>query len=203
MDFEAAVTHLRTTDPLLARAIDRVGPCRLECRSGDTLFEAILRSIVYQQLSGHAARTIHARVRRLGRQRRLSPARLEQLSDGALRAAGLSRGKIAAVRDLSSKVLDGSLPHRNALHAMPDEEVIAALSGIRGVGRWTAEMILMFTFRRPDVLPATDLGIRKGFQQVYRRRHLPPPESVLRAGQRWRPYRSVASWYLWRVLEAD
>jgi DNA-3-methyladenine glycosylase II len=198
----AAVRHLRRVDPEMAAVIRRAGPCALEPRLRHPPFEELLEAIVYQQLSGKAAATIYGRVRALFPARRaLPPAALLDTPDEALRGAGLSRAKLAAARDLAAKTLEGVVPTAAALRRMPDDEIIARLTAVRGVGRWTVEMLLIFQLGRPDVLPIHDLGIQKGFQRTYRTRQWPRPARIERHGERWRPFRSVASWYLWRATD--
>jgi 3-methyladenine DNA glycosylase/8-oxoguanine DNA glycosylase len=196
-----ALRHLRRADPTLARVIRRVGPFPLEPSRRVSIFEALLSSIVHQQLSGKAAACdSRQRVALYGRAAR-GPRSAGHLRRGP-RRAGLSRNKTLAVKDLAAKCASGLVPSMTHLRGMPDEIVIERLTTVRGVGRWTAEMVLMFRLVRPDVLPLDDLGIRKGFQRVYGRRQLPTPLAVARYGERWRPYRTVASWYLWRSLES-
>ncbi|HSJ64189.1 MAG TPA: DNA-3-methyladenine glycosylase [Gemmatimonadaceae bacterium] len=194
-----AVRHLKRADPRLAAVIERVGPCRLEIRRDGTHFEYVLRAIVYQQLSGKAAGTIHGRVVDLlgGTP---TPDAVLGTPDEAFRAAGLSRQKLSYVRDLARQAAAGAVP-LETIETLDDEAVIEALASIKGVGRWTAQMFLLFRLGRPNVLPAEDLGIRKGVQLAYRTRGLPPPKRVLALGRAWAPYASVASWYLWRSLE--
>jgi DNA-3-methyladenine glycosylase II len=194
-----AVRHLKRSDPRLAAVMERVGPCRFEPRRDGTHFEAILRSIIYQQLSGKAAATIHGRVvALLGGVP--TPEAVVRTPDDEFRAAGLSRQKLSYVRDLALQAASGTVPFAS-LDTMHDDEIIEALTSIKGVGRWTAQMFLMFRLGRPDVLPAEDLGIRKGVQLAYRTRGLPPPRRVLTLGRVWSPYATIASWYLWRSLE--
>ncbi|HMU61045.1 MAG TPA: DNA-3-methyladenine glycosylase 2 family protein [Gemmatimonadales bacterium] len=201
-DAAAAVRHLRKTDPDLATVIRTAGTCGLEPRLRSSPFEELLESIVYQQLSGKAAATIYGRVRALYPPRRaLQPQALLDTPDEALRGAGLSRAKLAAAKDLAARTLEGVVPTAAALRRMPDEEIIERLTAVRGVGRWTVQMLLIFRLGRPDVLPIHDLGIQKGFQLTYRTRQLPKPERIERHGERWRPFRSVASWYLWRATD--
>jgi DNA-3-methyladenine glycosylase II len=172
----------------------------LEPRGQGTHFDAIARSIVFQQLSGKAAGTIHERFEGLFGGRTPLPHELVATPDEHLRSAGLSRGKTAYLKDLASRVVSGELPVET-LHDLSDEEVIAALTRVKGIGRWTAQMFLMFRLGRPDVLPDLDLGIQKGIQQAYRLRKLPSPEKVKKVGAKWAPYRTIASWYLWRLLD--
>ena len=201
-DAGEAVRHLRERDPRLARVIDLVGPFRLRLATMQTPFEALAESIVYQQLTGRAAATILSRVVALFRPRRFPrPADLIAAPEPLLRGAGLSRGKIAALKDLAAKAESGVVPRLSALRDMPEDEIVERLTAVRGVGQWTVEMLLIFRLGRPDVLPATDYGVRKGFARAFRRRELPPPKRLLAHGERWRPFRTVASWYLWRVLE--
>ena len=195
-----AVAHLTATDPILAEVIRRVGPFRLTRRTEGTHFDAVCRSIIYQQLSGKAAETIHGRVLDLFGGRAPLPHELAATQDAMLRSVGLSRQKLSYLKDLASQVASGDLPIE-ALHELPDAEVIEALVRVKGVGRWTAQMFLMFRLGRPDVLPDLDLGIQKAIQRAYRLRKRPPPERVLKIGAPWAPYRTVASWYLWRSLE--
>ncbi len=196
-----ALLHLRRVDPVLGRVIDRVGRCRLAPRSDGTHFDHVVRAIVYQQLSGKAAKTIHERlIANWGRPP--TPADLLAVSDEALRAAGVSRQKAGYLRDLAARAASGEVPF-DALHALDDEQVIARLTSVKGVGRWTAQMFLLFRLGRPDVLPEADLGIQKAIQRAYRLRALPKPERVRRIGACWSPFSSVAAWYLWRSLDGE
>ena len=201
-DAEEGVRHVSGKDARLAKLIERVGPLRLRLADLQSPFEALSESIVYQQLSGYAAAAIFARLVALFRPRKFPrPGDLLAISDERLRAAGLSRGKIAALRDLATKTIDGTVPQMRVLRKLSDDEVVERLSAVRGIGRWTAEMLLIFRLGRPDVLPATDYGVRKGFARVYRKKELPTPKELLAAGEKWRPYRTVASWYFWRALD--
>jgi 3-methyladenine DNA glycosylase/8-oxoguanine DNA glycosylase len=202
IDVAAAARALARADPPLRRLIERVGPCRLRLDAIQSPFASLAESIVYQQLTGHAAATIHRRFVALFRPRRFpSPDAVLAAPDEALRGAGLSRAKIAALKDLARRTIDGTVPPLRILRRMDEEEIVERLTRVRGVGRWTAEMLLIFRLGRPDVLPAGDYGIRKGFRLALRTRALPTPRQVLRRGERWRPYRTVASWYLWRALD--
>ncbi len=196
-----AITALCDADARFARIIERIGAYRLHDRSTMTPFQALLQSIIYQQISGKAAGSIHKRVAALFPGRRPSAKRLLTISDEALRDAGLSRGKVASAQDLARCCLDRTVPTRTQLATMDDETIIEHLVQVRGIGRWTAEMLLIFNLGRPDVLPVTDLGVRKGFMYAFGGKQLPEPEKMLKRGERWRPYRSVASWYLWRASE--
>jgi DNA-3-methyladenine glycosylase II len=166
-------------------------------------FDALAESIAYQQLTGKAAATIFGRVRALYPKRKwLDPKQLLATPDEALRAAGLSRAKTAALKDLAAKTIDGTVPSGRALLRMTDDEIIARLTTVRGIGRWTVEMLLLFDLGRPDVWPVDDYGVRKGFAKTFRRRELPTPKQLMKLGEKWRPYRSVAAWYFWRAMDA-
>lgn len=201
-DRELAVVHLRASDPGLASLIDRVGAPLLNVDRVQSPFAALAESIVYQQLTGKAAATIHGRLVALCRPRRkLRPEDIVRFSEAQLRGAGLSRAKTAALKDLAAKTLDGVVPTMRRLQRMDDEEIIERLTSIRGIGRWTVEMLLIFRLGRPDVLPVTDYGVQKGFKLAFARRSLPKPAQLARYGKRWAPYRSVAAWYLWRAVD--
>jgi len=213
-DHTAACEHLSGVDRKLGRIITRSGPCRLRPENSQSIFEALLESIIYQQLNGKVAATITARVKalfpentkRIRTRRGLvdgfpSPEQILAASEERLRSAGLSRAKMLAIRDLAAKALDGTVPTVKQAHRMSDEELIERLDSVRGVGRWTVEMLLIFRLGRPDVLAVDDYGIRKGFAKVHKLRELPKPKELLAYGERWRPYRSVACWYLWRAAE--
>ena len=165
-------------------------------------FDALAESIAYQQLNGKAAAAIWNRVRALyPKRKRLDPAKVLATSDETLRAAGLSRAKIAAIKDLAAKTLDGTVPSSRALLRMGDDEIVARLTTVRGIGRWTVEMLLLFDLGRPDVWPVDDYGVRKGFAKTFGKRKLPTPKQLMKFGEKWRPYRSVAAWYFWRALD--
>jgi 3-methyladenine DNA glycosylase/8-oxoguanine DNA glycosylase len=195
----AAESHLRAADPVLARIIDVVGPAPLRVNRTPA-FAALLESIVYQQITGKAAASIHRKLcAALGR-KIPRPQDITAASDATLRGAGLSGVKVGYMRDLAVRAVSG-LPLRS-LSRLDDEEVVEALVAVKGIGRWTAEMFLMFRLLRPDVLPVGDYGIRKAMQREYRLRKLPKPEVMQRIAKPWRPYRSVACWYLWRSLDS-
>lgn len=203
-DVERALAALTAADESLAELIERVGPYHLELRPLPSPFQALMRSIVYQQLSGKAAATIYRRVLELfPDDGRPHPRHIIEVPDEDLRGAGLSRTKVKAVKDLADKTLGGIVPEREALHALSDEEIIERLTAVYGVGRWTVEMLLIFYLGRPDVLPVTDLGVRKGFKLTYGLEELPSPSALREYGQNWEPYRSVASWYLWRAVDTQ
>ena len=200
-DFERARRALMRRDPRLSALIKRVGPCRLSDGRTRDPFASLVRAVVSQQLSGKAADTIHGRVLELvGGIEALGPATLLAQDPPALRLAGLSGQKISYLRDLSMHVLEGRLDLA-ALEDLPDEDVIAAITAVRGFGRWSAEMFLMFRLNRPDVFPVADLGIVKGVQKLVGMKRRPKPRTMERIAESWRPYRSVAAWYLWRIHE--
>ena len=199
---EAAVQHLSRTDRFLRRIIDRVGPCQLKIQSHKAPFEALVRAVTHQQLNGTAAQTILKRVLALYPGKRFpTPEDVLATSDNRLRAAGLSRAKTAAIKDIAAKTIAGVVPGSRAIARMSDQEILERLTSVRGVGPWTVEMLLMFTLGRRDVLPATDYGVRKGFALTYGWRDLPTPKQLLEHGEKWRPHRTTAAWYLWRSLE--
>jgi len=198
----ASVRHLKKVDPVLATVIDRVGPCRLETRSEGTHFDALVRSIVYQQLSGKAASTILGRVHALYGNRSPTPAELLATPDETLRGAGLSRQKLSYLKDLAEKVARGDVPlAADAIDHLSDDEIIERLVKVKGIGRWTVHMFLLFRLGRPNVLPELDLGIQNAIKRAYRMRKQPGPKDVVRIGKKWAPHASVASWYLWRLLD--
>jgi len=205
-DVAAALRHLGAADPVLGRHIARVGSFGLRLRQTKDPFLALAEAIVYQQLSGKAAATIFGRVTALVPHGRLEPRHLPAIEDRTLRGAGLSRAKVASLRDLAARSTAGEVPTLRVLATMDDEAIVERLTAVRGIGRWTVEMLLMFRLGRPDVLPLADFGIRKGFAKVFRAQRgkdgLAAPADVARRGERWRPFRSVASWYLWRALDA-
>ena len=194
-----ARAHLRRVDPVIARVMDAVGPYRPADRTAGTHYEALLRSIVFQQLSGKAAGTIHERLISLFPERRPVATTLLRMTDAELRAVGLSRQKVGYLRDLSERIHTGTLP-LDHVDSLPDPDVITHLVQVKGIGRWTAQMFLMFKLGRSDVLPDLDLGIQNAIRRHYRKRKV-LPKDVLRIGRKWSPYSSVACWYLWRSLD--
>ena len=202
MDHEQAHQHLAATDPRIAALIARSTPYNIKPALSIRPFDALAESIAYQQLSGKAAATIFGRVRALfPRRKYLNPREILATSDESFRAAGLSRSKIAALKDLAAKTIDGTVPSGRAIVRMTDEEIIARLITVRGIGRWTVEMLLLFDLGRPDVWPVDDYGVRKGFAKSFGRRRLPTPKQLMKFGEKWRPYRSIAAWYFWRALD--
>ena len=208
-DPDEALAHLRAADAKLGALIDRAGPFTLKLDALPSPFESLLESILYQQLHGKAAATIHGRVCAYcgGTP---TPQLLLDAPDEPLRAAGLSGNKLKALRDLAARTLDGTVPTHAAIKKMSDAAIIEHLSQVRGIGTWTVEMLLIFRMGRPDVFPVTDYGVRKGFALTFQRlpktrplaaEDLPKPEVLLKRGKRWAPFRSVASWYLWRACD--
>ena len=199
---ETARRRIKKADPVMARLIKRVGPFKMETEFELSPFEALLRAIVHQQLSIKAAAAIHGRVTALF-DKQIKPRDLLDINADTLRAAGLSKAKILAVKDLAARRLDGTVPELSVLQQATNEEIIERLCAVRGVGRWTVEMMLIFRLGRPDVLPVADLGVRKGYHLAYGTPALPSAAELLEASNSWAPYRSVASWYLWRACELD
>jgi DNA-3-methyladenine glycosylase II len=214
-DPEAALTHLRAADPKLGALIDRVeetGGFTLKLGHGGSPFTSLLESILYQQLHGKAAATIHKRVRALYGDADPEPQALLDTPDELLRACGVSGNKIKAFKDLAARALDGTVPTHKAILKMSDEEIIERLTSVRGIGVWTVEMLLIFRLGRSDVFPTSDYGVRKGFALTFQRipksralkaEDLPKPEVMLRRAKRWPPYRAVAAWYMWRACDLD
>jgi DNA-3-methyladenine glycosylase II len=200
-DYARARRLLLRRDPVLAAIIRQHGPCGLGAvRERFDHFSMLVRAIVFQQLSTKAATTIHDRLQAVLPDRTFTPDALAAISEAQMRAAGISRQKAAYLRDLCDKVGCGAVP-LDALEGMTDEEVIAALTRVKGIGRWTAEMFLIFRLQRPDVLPVDDLGIVNAIRKAYRLRKPPTKARLMELGEAWRPYRSIAAWYLWRSLD--
>ncbi|MEG9438152.1 DNA-3-methyladenine glycosylase 2 family protein [Edaphobacter sp. HDX4] len=214
-DPDVAIAQLSAADPKLGRLIERAGPFTLRLASSQSPFDALVKSIVYQQLHGRAAATIHQRMldsfqQICGVGVHPSAQHLLDCPNEQLRSAGLSKNKMLALRDLAAKTLDGTVPTLARIRRMSDEDVIERLTQVRGIGRWTVEMFLMFRLGRPDVLPVSDYGVRKGFALTFLRlkpsakvtpADLPSPEVMRRRARRWEPWRSVASWYMWRACD--
>jgi len=197
-----ALRHLRRVDPVMAQLIRRAGPYAVKAERGAGAYEALVQAVAHQQLTGKAARTILGRFYALyGIDCCPEPARLAETPEAALRGCGFSRAKTAALKDIAARTLDGTIPSRRALARMKNEAIITRLVEARGVGRWTVEMFLMFTLGRPDVLPVDDYGIRLGYKIAYGKRQLPKPKVLAKIGERWAPYRTTASWYLWRAVD--
>jgi DNA-3-methyladenine glycosylase II len=198
----SATTHLARVDPVMRELIQEIGPCTLTPRVGRSPFESLTRAIAYQQLHDKAAESILGRFIALFPGRRFPrPAEVLGANVRAMRRAGFSRAKVAALRDLATKALEGTVPTSRVIKQLDDEAIIERLIEVRGVGRWTVEMLLIFQLGRPDVLPVNDFGVRNGFRIAYGRRSMPTPKEVLHYGERWKPYRTAASWYLWRAVD--
>jgi DNA-3-methyladenine glycosylase II len=201
-DYARARRILMRGDPVLAALIKQHGACGLAAAQRTDHFSALVRAITNQQLSIKAAATIYQRLAALLPHETPTPAAIDALSDAQLRAVGYSRQKSGYLRDLCRHVLDRSLDLEH-VDDRPDEEVIATLTQVKGIGRWSAEMFLMFRLHRPDVLPVGDLGIVNAIKRQYRLRKLPTPDRIRKIGEAWKPYRSVACWYLWRSLDNE
>jgi 3-methyladenine DNA glycosylase/8-oxoguanine DNA glycosylase len=197
-----AHAHLSRIDKRLAGLIERVGAFQFKLDECDSVYESLLEAIMHQSIAGKAAQVIFGRIKALGTDGRCpTPEELLRVSTPKLRKAGLSRAKVAAVRDLARKTIDGVVPTIEAAQKMSDQELVDRLISVRGVGAWTVEMFLIFRLGRPDVLPIHDYGVQKGWALTYRKKHIPKPKQLLRFGERWRPYRTVASWYMWRAVQ--
>jgi DNA-3-methyladenine glycosylase II len=198
----SSTTFLTQADPLLGELIQRVGPLTLKPKKSRSIFETLVISIANQQLSGKAAATILQRFRDLyPGQTFPSPEQVLKTKSTVLRSVGFSNPKVSYIQEVAQRTMDGLVPTRTEILKMSDEEIIEKLTEIKGIGRWTVEMLLIFTLGRPDVLPARDLGIQKGFALTYRKRKLPDPDQILRFGKRWAPHRTTAAWYLWRAVD--
>ncbi len=195
-----AVTHLKKADPVLRGVIERIGPFRMNYREPD--FEALARSIVYQQLSGRVALAIFTRLAEAAGNGRLSPGGILGLTPEQMRAAGLSKNKAAYLRDLAERTHSGELDFA-AFPSMADDAIVERLTEVKGIGIWTVQMFLIFALRRPDVLPTGDLGIRSAIRKAYGMEDMPKPTQVEEIGAKWRPWASVAAWYLWRSLDNE
>jgi DNA-3-methyladenine glycosylase II len=201
-DHREAVAHLTKNDPRLAALIEKSIEFKLNIDADQTPYESLLRAIAYQSIAGKAAAVIFGRIKALGSNGRCpTPAELLRVPAPRLREAGLSAAKIAAVRDLAQKTIQGIVPTLADAEKMSDTELVERLISVRGIGAWTVEMFLIFRLGRPDVLPIHDYGVQKGFALTYRKRHLPKPKELAKFGERWRPFRTVASWYMWRAVE--
>ena len=198
-----AERHLSGVDHVLARVIREVGPCTLRPRRNCSPYQSLVQAVTHQQLNGTAAQTILKRLIALFPGEKFpSPAAVLAAPDKQLRSAGLSRAKTAAIKDIAHKAMTGDVPTRRAAARLSDAELVTRLTELRGVGPWTVEMFLIFTLGRRDVLPVGDYGVRCGFAKAYGWREHPTPKELLVEGERWRPYRSIAAWYMWRVLDA-
>ncbi|MES2603874.1 MAG: DNA-3-methyladenine glycosylase 2 family protein [Pseudomonadota bacterium] len=197
-----AKQHLCKADPIMAMLIERIGPCRLQIQQETDLFLTLARAIVFQQLHAKAAETIFQRTCALfPKSEQFTAKDIKRANEEKLRSAGLSRNKQLALRDLADKTLNRTLPVMEELHALDNESIIETLTTVRGIGRWTVEMLLMFRLGRPDVLPVDDFGVRKGFMLMHGHEEMPTPKALKIHGEIWAPYRTVASWYLWRATD--
>jgi DNA-3-methyladenine glycosylase II len=199
---ESALQHLSSVDPILGELIARVGPCGLVPDHSRAPFQALVQAVAHQQLNGKAAQTILGRFVALFPHGRFpAPRDVLELDIERITGVGFSRSKASYVKDIARRTLEGVVPGKGQMKRLSDDEIVVRLTSIRGVGRWTVEMLLIFSVGRPDVLPADDFGIRTGFGITYRKRKLPLPRDILKYGERWKPYRSIASWYLWRAVD--
>ena len=200
-DLRLAMDTLAAKDPRLASLIKETQEFRVE-GAAENPYEVLVEAITHQSISGKAAATIFGRVKALGSNGRIpTPREMLKLSKPALRKAGLSGAKILAVKDLAQKTIDGVVPTLEAAQKLSDDELVHRLVSVRGIGVWTVEMFLIFRLGRPDVLPVHDLGVRKGWAITYGKKHMPAPKELLKFGERWRPYRTLASWYMWRACQ--
>src|SRR5271168_1817601 len=201
-DHVKAHEHITRTDKRMARIVAKTGAFRFQLDQCDSVYESLLEAIAYQSISGKAAATIYARIKALGSNGLCpTPAEILAISNQTLREAGLSGAKAAAMKDLAQKTIDGVVPTIKEAHALSDEELVTRLISVKGIGAWTVEMFLMFRLGRPDVLPIHDYGVQKGFALTYGKKFMPKPRELAAFGERWRPYRTVASWYMWRAIE--
>jgi DNA-3-methyladenine glycosylase II len=199
----AALKHLAEADPVMRQLIAEIGECRLRPEKRRPPFQSLVQAVAHQQLHGAAAENILGRFKKLFPGRRFPrPEDLAAVTDEALRGCGFSFAKIRAIRDIAEKTLSGVVPTARQIVKMPDEEIVARLTEVRGVGRWTVEMLLIFQLGRPDVLPVDDFGVRSGFGAAYRRKAMPAPKELRAFGELWRPHRTTAAWYLWRAADA-
>jgi DNA-3-methyladenine glycosylase II len=201
-DLAKAVRHLSERDEQLKSLIAEMTPFAIDVADAQSPYEVLLESIVYQSISGKAAATIFARIVALGENGRApTPQAMLKIPSRKLRKAGLSGAKVLAMKDLAKKAIEGVVPTHDEALKLTDEEIVERLVSVRGIGAWTVEMFLIFRLGRPDVLPIHDLGVKKGWSVAYGKKHMPKPQELLRFGERWRPYRTVASWYMWRAFE--
>ena len=201
-DLQKAMTYLAASDEKLAELIANTVPFQTDADQLQSPYEALLESIAYQSISGKAAATIYARVKALSASGRApTPQEMLKLRKPSLRKAGLSGAKVLAMKDLAQKTLDGVVPTLQQAEKLSDDELVERLVSVRGIGAWTVEMFLIFRLGRPDVLPIHDLGVKKGWSITYGKKHMPRPQELLAFGERWHPYRTVASWYMWRAFD--
>ena len=199
----AALKHLSAIDPVMRQLISKVGPCTLEPEPWRSPFQSLVQAVAHQQLNGTAAGTILGRFKKLFPGRKFpKPEDLAKVTDEQIRACGFSFAKIRAIRDIAEKTLSGVVPTSRQIAKLSDDEIIGRLTEVRGVGRWTVEMLLIFQLGREDVLPADDFGVRTGFRLAYKKREMPKPKDLLKFGERWRPHATTAAWFLWRAADA-
>ena len=198
----AAIKHLTAVDPVMEKLIAEIGPCKLAHEPWRSPFQSLVQAVAHQQLNGTAANTILTRFKKLFPNRRFpKPEDLAKVTDEQIRACGFSFSKIAAIRDIAAKTLDGTIPSSRQIEKLTDAEIIECLTEARGVGRWTVEMLLIFQLGRKDVLPVDDFGVRNGFRIAYKKREMPKPKALLAFGKKWRPHGTTAAWYLWRAAD--
>src|SRR5580704_3564842 len=201
-DHIKAHAHLSGLDKRLAKLIEKTGSFHFKLDTCDSVYESLLEAITHQSISGKAAATIFGRIKMLGTEGRCpTPQQILAATDLTLREAGLSYAKAASMKDLAQKTIEGIVPTIEEAHALSDEELVTRLISVKGIGAWTVEMFLMFRLGRPDVLPIHDYGVQKGFALTYGKKFMPKPRELAAFGERWRPYRTVASWYMWRAIE--
>ena len=201
-DLSEATRYLSECDEVLKALIEETVPFKIDVDGEESPYEVLLESIVYQSISGKAATTIYGRIKSLGENGRPpAPEKMLKVPATKLRKAGLSGAKVLAMKDLAKKAIAGIVPTHEEALKLSDEELVERLISVRGIGAWTVEMFLIFRLGRPDVLPIHDLGVKKGWSVSYGKQHMPKPKELLKFGERWRPYRTVASWYMWRAFE--
>jgi len=201
-DLREALRHLGERDAVLRDLIENAAAFAIDADNGQSPYDVLLEAIAYQSISGKAAATIFGRIKALGdNDRPPTPEKMLKLPTAKLRKAGLSGAKVMAMKDLAKKAVAGIVPTHSEALLLSDEELVERLVSVRGIGAWTVEMFLIFRLGRPDVLPIHDLGVKKGWSVAYGKKHMPKPQELLTFGERWRPYRSVASWYMWRAFE--
>lgn len=199
----ATLKHLSAVDPVMKELIREIGACELKPEPWRSPFQSLVQAVAHQQLNGTAANTILTRFKKLFPRRRFpKPEDLANVTDEQIRACGFSFAKIRAIRDIAEKTLSGIVPTSRQIVKLSDDEIIERLTAVRGVGRWTVEMLLIFQLGREDVLPADDFGVRNGFRLAYKKRVMPKPKALLKFGERWHPHATTAAWYLWRAADA-
>jgi DNA-3-methyladenine glycosylase II len=199
----AAHKHLSKSDPVMKRLIREHGVCELAPEMKRSPFQSLVQAVAHQQLNGTAANTILTRFKKLFPGKKFPRAEdLANVTDEQIRACGFSFAKIKSIRDIAAKALDGTIPSSRQIVKLSDDEIVARLTEVRGVGRWTVEMLLIFQLGREDVLPADDFGVRSGFRVAYKKREMPKPKDLLAFGEKWRPHRTTAAWFLWRAADS-